>query len=32
MDAKMTAGYFTPDGLVPAKDELAKAKGRGLTE
>jgi GTP cyclohydrolase II len=32
MDAKMAAGYFTPDGVVPAHDELAKAKGRGLAE
>jgi GTP cyclohydrolase II len=29
MDAKMAAGYFTPDAPPPA-DELAKAKGRGL--
>jgi GTP cyclohydrolase II len=32
MDAKMAAGYFTPDGVVPAKDELVKPKGRGLAE
>jgi GTP cyclohydrolase II len=32
MDAKMAAGYFTPDGKAPAHDELAKAKGRSLTE
>jgi GTP cyclohydrolase II len=31
MDAKMAAGYFT-EGLVPTDSELAKAKGRGLTE
>jgi len=31
MDAKMAAGYFTPDA-VPNADELALAKGRGLTE
>jgi GTP cyclohydrolase II len=31
MDAKMAAGYFT-EGLVPTESELAKAKGRGLTE
>lgn len=31
MDAKMAAGYFT-DGLVPNDSELAKAKGRALTE
>src|SRR5690242_17995073 len=31
MDAKMAAGYFTPDA-VPTGDELTKAKGRGLTE
>ncbi len=31
MDAKMAAGYFTPDA-VPNADELVKAKGRGLTE
>ncbi len=30
MDAKMAAGYFTPDGRAPDSDELAKAKGRGL--
>jgi hypothetical protein len=29
MDAKMAAGYFTPEGA-PDKDELAKQKGRGL--
>jgi GTP cyclohydrolase II len=29
MDAKMAAGYFTPEGA-PAKDELVKQKGRGL--
>ena len=32
MDAKMAAGYFTPDGKAPASDELAKAKGRSLVE
>jgi len=32
MDAKMAAGYFTPDGKAPAHDELAKAKGRSLGE
>jgi GTP cyclohydrolase II len=31
MDAKMAAGYFT-DGLVPGETELAKPKGRTLTE
>ncbi len=31
MDAKMAAGYFT-DGLVPSESELAKAKGRALSE
>jgi GTP cyclohydrolase II len=31
MDAKMAAGYFT-DGLVPDESELAKAKGRALSE
>jgi GTP cyclohydrolase II len=31
MDAKMAAGYFTPDA-VPSADELAKAKGRSLGE
>ncbi|HEX4509057.1 MAG TPA: GTP cyclohydrolase II [Burkholderiaceae bacterium] len=31
MDAKMAAGYFT-EGLVPTEGELAKAKGRALTE
>ncbi len=30
MDAKMAAGYFTPDGKSPDQDELAKPKGRGL--
>jgi GTP cyclohydrolase II len=29
MDAKMAAGYFTPEGA-PDPDELAKQKGRGL--
>ena len=31
MDAKMAAGYFT-DGAVPTGNELAKAKGRALSE
>jgi len=31
MDAKMAAGYFT-QGQVPDEGELAKAKGRALTE
>jgi GTP cyclohydrolase II len=31
MDAKMAAGYFT-EGLVPGETELAKPKGRTLTE
>ena len=31
MDAKMAAGYFTPEGAPPA-EELAKQKGRGLQE
>jgi hypothetical protein len=31
-DAKMAAGYFTPDGKTPPPGELAKAKGRGLAE
>ena len=31
MDAKMAAGYFT-DGTVPTENELAKAKGRALSE
>jgi GTP cyclohydrolase II len=30
MDAKMAAGYFTPDGTAPDKAELTKQKGRGL--
>lgn len=30
MDAKMAAGYFTPDGKVPDASELGQAKGRGL--
>jgi GTP cyclohydrolase II len=30
IDAKMAAGYFTPDGKSPDKTELAKPKGRGL--
>ena len=30
MDAKKAAGYFSPS--VPAADELARAKGRGLDE
>ncbi|HEX7942833.1 MAG TPA: hypothetical protein VF488_13565, partial [Gemmatimonadaceae bacterium] len=32
IDAKMAAGYFTPDGKAPAHDELAKPKGRSLGE
>src|SRR4029079_5874606 len=32
MDAKMAAGYFTPDGKAPDADELVKAKGRSLVE
>jgi GTP cyclohydrolase II len=31
MDAKMAAGYFT-EGQVPSEIELAKAKGRALSE
>jgi hypothetical protein len=31
MDAKKAAGYFTATG-VPTKEELKKAKGRGLAE
>jgi GTP cyclohydrolase II len=31
MDAKMAAGYFT-DGVLPDGNELAKAKGRSLSE
>ena len=31
MDAKKAAGYFTPEAP-PALEELAKAKGRSLTE
>jgi GTP cyclohydrolase II len=31
MDAKMAAGYFT-EGLVPTESELAKPKGRAITE
>ncbi|HEX5062071.1 MAG TPA: GTP cyclohydrolase II [Kofleriaceae bacterium] len=31
MDAKMAAGYFTPEAP-PSAEELAKAKGRSLTE
>ena len=30
MDAKMAAGYFTPDGKAPAVEELVKPKGRAL--
>jgi GTP cyclohydrolase II len=30
IDAKMAAGYFTPDGKSPDQKELAKPKGRGL--
>jgi GTP cyclohydrolase II len=30
MDAKMAAGYFTPDGVIPDKSELTKQKGRAL--
>lgn len=32
MEAKMAAGYFTPDAVVPTKEELQKAKGRGLSD
>jgi hypothetical protein len=33
IEAKMAAGYFTPDAaLVPTSEELQKAKGRGLSE
>jgi len=28
MDAKMAAGYYTDDGVVPSPDELSKRKGR----
>ncbi len=28
MDAKVAAGYYTPDGSVPDGGELSKAKGR----
>ncbi|MBL8360464.1 MAG: GTP cyclohydrolase II [Rubrivivax sp.] len=31
MEAKIAAGYFTPDGRVPTADELAQVKGRGLS-
>jgi GTP cyclohydrolase II len=31
IDAKMAAGYFTPDAP-PPPEELAKPKGRSLTE
>ncbi len=31
IDAKKAAGYYAPDGA-PGADELARAKGRGLTE
>jgi len=31
MDAKVAAGYFTSDAK-PDSKELAKAKGRGLTD
>jgi len=30
IDAKMAAGYFTPDGKAPAPGELELPKGRGL--
>jgi GTP cyclohydrolase II len=30
MDAKMAAGYFTPDGKTPDSTELKKQKGRAL--
>jgi GTP cyclohydrolase II len=33
IEAKMAAGYFTPEGVrVPTPEELQKPKGRGLTE
>jgi hypothetical protein len=31
IDAKMAAGYFTPDAA-PTREELEKPKGRSLTE
>jgi GTP cyclohydrolase II len=30
IEAKMAAGYFTPDAVVPTKEELQKPKGRRL--
>ena len=30
IEAKVAAGYFTPEGRVPTGDELARVKGRGL--
>jgi GTP cyclohydrolase II len=32
IEAKVAAGYFTPDGKAPAHEELTKPKGRGLAE
>jgi GTP cyclohydrolase II len=30
IEAKVAAGYFTPEGRVPTGDELARVKGRGF--
>jgi GTP cyclohydrolase II len=30
MEAKIAAGYFTPEGRVPTAEQLAEVKGRGL--
>ncbi len=30
MEAKIAAGYFTPEGRVPTETDLAQVKGRGL--
>ncbi|MCE2912585.1 MAG: GTP cyclohydrolase II [Pseudomonadota bacterium] len=30
LEAKIAAGYFTPEGRTPSADDLARVKGRGL--
>ena len=30
IEAKIAAGYFTPEGRMPTEDDLAQVKGRNL--
>jgi len=30
MEAKIAAGYFTPEGRVPSEQDLSQVKGRAL--